>query len=53
MLSRFAALLATNVRGSDVVGRWGGEEFVILCRGHKLDEASALAEKAARPGGAF
>lgn len=45
VLSRFAALLATNVRGSDVVGRWGGEEFVILCRGHKLDEASALAEK--------
>ncbi len=31
VLSRLAALLKENTRGSDVLGRWGGEEFLIIC----------------------
>lgn len=37
--------LAGNSRSSDIVCRWGGEEFCILCPGNDLDEAVAFAEK--------
>ncbi|WP_139492854.1 GGDEF domain-containing protein [Brevibacillus dissolubilis] len=30
VLVKFAQLLRDNVRGQDLVGRWGGEEFVVL-----------------------
>ncbi|MED1785913.1 GGDEF domain-containing protein [Brevibacillus laterosporus] len=30
ILKRFARFLRENVRGNDLVGRWGGEEFVVL-----------------------
>lgn len=30
LLKRFAGFLRENVRGNDLVGRWGGEEFVVL-----------------------
>lgn len=30
ILRKFAELLKQNVRKNDVVGRWGGEEFVVL-----------------------
>jgi len=33
------------VRDSDFVGRWGGEEFMILCPATKLDDACVVAEK--------
>ena len=40
VLASFAGILKRNARASDVVGRWGGEEFLILCTG--LDAEQAL-----------
>ena len=37
--------LTANLRPSDMLVRWGGEEFVILARHCDLDAAIALAEK--------
>jgi len=34
-----------TVNGTDIVARWGGEEFVIMLRDCGLDEAMAIAEK--------
>jgi len=31
VLIEIAKILSANVRENDVVGRWGGEEFIILC----------------------
>jgi diguanylate cyclase (GGDEF)-like protein len=32
-------------RGTDGLGRWGGEEFVLVCPGATLSKAANLAEK--------
>ncbi len=37
--------LAGSVRAIDLVGRWGGEEFLLLCPGTDRDGAVAVAEK--------
>ena len=37
--------VTANLRASDVLVRWGGEEFVILMRHCTLDDARGLAEK--------
>jgi len=44
-LRDIATLLKANVRDADVLGRWGGEEFMIVCRGTSLDQARVLAER--------
>lgn len=31
VLSTFAGILSNNFRSSDIVGRWGGEEFAVIC----------------------
>ena len=31
ILKKIAALLRTNMRQQDVVGRWGGDEFLVVC----------------------
>lgn len=38
-------ILSENIRSSDVLGRFGGEEFVILCPEADKDEAAELGEK--------
>lgn len=40
-----ANLLRDQVRNNDVVGRWGGEEFIVLLRSCGLPDAVATAEK--------
>ena len=45
VLKRFAAVLMENIRTFDLVGRWGGEEFVILAVESDLEMGAALAEK--------
>lgn len=44
VLVNVAALLQTQTRSSDIVGRWGGEEFMIICPRTDKDTAYALAE---------
>jgi diguanylate cyclase (GGDEF)-like protein len=45
VLSAIGQTLAVNARRSDIVGRWGGEEFVLLLPETGLDEAVELAER--------
>lgn len=44
-LVQFAKILKENIRNSDVVGRWGGEEFLIICLHTDSAGAKYLAEK--------
>jgi diguanylate cyclase (GGDEF)-like protein len=44
-LKEIAAILKTEVRESDHVGRWGGEEFLVICPETDADGAYTLAEK--------
>ncbi|MBO9713148.1 GGDEF domain-containing protein [Sphingomonas sp.] len=48
VLIAVAALIRRNVRPADTVGRWGGEEFVVLCPGVDSIEAQHIAEKIRR-----
>ncbi|MGI8657200.1 MAG: bifunctional diguanylate cyclase/phosphohydrolase [Candidatus Limnocylindria bacterium] len=45
VLGMLGTVLADNVRTSDTVGRYGGEEFVIIFAETAVDEATAVAEK--------
>ena len=44
VLVRFADLVRARLRKSDVAGRWGGEEFLVMCHGQPLAKAMTLAE---------
>ena len=44
VLKMLAKILSENVRKSDVVARWGGEEFVVLLPDSELSSAVKLAE---------
>ncbi|MBV8625773.1 MAG: diguanylate cyclase [Herbaspirillum sp.] len=43
LLREFAAVLAAGLRESDILARWGGEEFLILCPDTGLEQAAHLA----------
>lgn len=45
VLRRLGALLQEQLRGPDVVGRWGGEEFMLLLDGAGLQRATSIAER--------
>lgn len=45
VLVDFAQVARAAVRGEDVVGRWGGEEFLVLCPETTGDQALALADR--------
>jgi len=45
VICHIAQLLKSNTRDTDVVGRWGGEEFLLICPGIDLISAEQLAEK--------
>ena len=44
-LKEIASILKKEVRESDHVGRWGGEEFLVICPETDIVGASTLAEK--------
>jgi diguanylate cyclase (GGDEF)-like protein len=46
-LVRLSQIVATHVRNTDLLARWGGEEFVILAPGTDSDMARQAAEKLA------
>ncbi|HEY7884564.1 MAG TPA: GGDEF domain-containing protein, partial [Cellvibrionaceae bacterium] len=45
IIQQMAKVLSSNTREQDVVARWGGEEFIILCVATQSEQAEALAEK--------
>ncbi len=45
VLREFSTLLSDHVRDPDIVGRWGGEEFLIICKGADNDILLDLAER--------
>jgi len=45
VLVEFARILGVSIRKGDVLGRWGGEEFLIILPHTKLQEALKLGEK--------
>lgn len=45
VLIEFSNLIKTNVNKTDILGRWGGEEFMIISPGNNLGEAAEFAEK--------
>lgn len=47
-LQRIAATLQANMRSYDMVGRWGGEEFVVVIRYVSTGQSLAIARKLCR-----
>jgi diguanylate cyclase (GGDEF)-like protein len=44
VLKEIAQLIRENTRAIDITGRWGGEEFLIICHETNLEGAYVLAE---------
>lgn len=44
VLSTFGKLLKSRVRDSDIAGRWGGEEFLVICPNTNLVDTHGFAE---------
>lgn len=45
VLIAIAALLKRNLRKADTLGRWGGEEFLIICTNTTAEQAAMVADK--------
>lgn len=45
VLSKVANVLSQNIRQTDVFGRWGGEEFILVCPQISEERLRTLAEK--------
>jgi len=45
VLERLAAVLQGNLRATDSLTRWGGEEFIVLCPNTTLSTVAMLAER--------
>jgi len=45
VLVEFTQILASSCRESDWLVRWGGEEFVIVARGHSIEGLELLSER--------
>jgi len=45
VLQSVAQTISRSVRGGDFVGRWGGEEFVVVMRAENLTDLATVAER--------
>jgi len=45
VLKRTASVLSTHIRQTDIISRWGGEEFIIALIDTEVEEAKSIAEK--------
>jgi diguanylate cyclase (GGDEF)-like protein/PAS domain S-box-containing protein len=45
VLQQFSKIVTESIRDTDIFGRWGGEEFILLAPNEDLEGASRLAEK--------
>lgn len=45
VLKALTQLIAANIRSTDILARWGGEEFILLAPGSDLNSGAQLAEK--------
>jgi diguanylate cyclase (GGDEF)-like protein len=45
VLRQFARVIGSDIRTSDKLVRWGGEEFLLVCSNTSVAQAAALAEK--------
>lgn len=45
VLKEFSTILSQNIRKTDFIGRWGGEEFMIVCPQTNKEHTFRLAEK--------
>lgn len=45
VLVQIANILKENTRETDIIGRWGGEEFIIICPNSDINDTQLLAEK--------
>ncbi|MDX1574076.1 MAG: diguanylate cyclase [Methylophaga sp.] len=45
VLKRLTSEVEKQLRATDFLGRWGGEEFIVLASNNTLDEAGNLAER--------
>ena len=48
VLSDVANILKNNCREKDIIGRWGGEEFLIICPDTDIQEAKPVRKAAGR-----
>lgn len=53
VLTEFAALVKNSIRKTDFLGRWGGEEFMIICSQNNLESIMDLANKIRKEISAF
>ena len=44
ILQKLATLIPQRIRAADLLGRWGGEEFMLICPNTELSGAERLAE---------
>ncbi|WOJ98243.1 GGDEF domain-containing protein [Congregibacter brevis] len=45
VLTTLAKQIKANLRHSDILGRWGGEEFLVICPETGVEQARSVAEK--------
>lgn len=45
VLKRIAELLKENINSNDEIGRWGGEEFLIICKNTTENQAEIIAQR--------
>jgi diguanylate cyclase (GGDEF)-like protein len=45
VLSTLSNIVKQHIRTNDLFARWGGEEFLLVCRDTKIEQASLIADK--------